>query len=46
MGGGGHLARTECGERREMYKVLVGNPEGNRLLGGPALRWYIVIKQI
>jgi hypothetical protein len=26
-------------ERREMYKVLVGRPEGKRPLGRPRRRW-------
>jgi hypothetical protein len=26
-------------EEREVYKVLVGKPEGNRLLGRPRHRW-------
>jgi hypothetical protein len=34
---GGHVARM--GEKREMYKVLVGNPEGKRPLGIPSFRW-------
>jgi hypothetical protein len=29
----GHVART--GEEKKVYKVLVGNPEGNRPLGRP-----------
>jgi hypothetical protein len=27
------------GVRRCVYRVLVGNPEGNRTLGRPRLRW-------
>jgi hypothetical protein len=27
------------GEERKMYKVLVGKPEGKRLLGRPRRRW-------
>ena len=27
------------GESRGVYKVLVGNPEGKRLLGRPSRRW-------
>jgi hypothetical protein len=27
------------GEERTFYKVLVGNPEGKRLLGRPRCRW-------
>jgi hypothetical protein len=26
-------------ERRGIYRVLVGNPEGKRLLGRPRRRW-------
>jgi hypothetical protein len=33
----GHVARTE--EDRNMYKVLVGKPEGKRPLGRPRRRW-------
>ena len=33
----GHVAHM--GERRNMYIVLVGKPEGKRPLGGPRWRW-------
>jgi len=33
----GHVARM--GEERGMYMVLVGEPEGRRLLGRPRRRW-------
>jgi len=33
----GHAARM--GERRGVYRVLVGKPEGKRPLGKPRLRW-------
>ena len=33
----GHVARM--GERRGVYGVLVGKPEGKRPLGRPKLRW-------
>jgi hypothetical protein len=33
----GHVARM--GERRSVYRVLVGKPEGMRLLGRPRRRW-------
>jgi hypothetical protein len=33
----GHVARM--GERRGMYRVLVGKPEGKRPLGRPTRRW-------
>jgi len=32
------------GERRGIYRVLVGKPEGKRLLGRPRLRWEDNIK--
>jgi hypothetical protein len=31
-------------EGRNTYKVLVGNPEGERLFGGPTNRWEDNIK--
>ena len=37
MGWAGHLACV--GERRGVYRVLVGKPEGNRPLGKPRRRW-------
>jgi hypothetical protein len=33
----GHVART--GERRGLYRVLLGKPEGKRPLGRPRRRW-------
>jgi hypothetical protein len=33
----GHVARMV--EKRRVYKVLVGNPEGKRPVGRPMLRW-------
>ena len=33
----GHVARM--GEERRVYRVLVGKPEGKRLLGRPRRRW-------
>ena len=30
---------TRMGERRGVYRVLLGKPEGNRPLGRPRLRW-------
>ena len=36
------MART--GERIGVYRVLVGKPEGKRLLGRPRLRWEDNIK--
>ena len=38
----GHVARM--GERRGVYRVLVGKPEGKRLLGRPRRRWVDNIK--
>jgi len=38
----GHVARM--GERRSVYRVLMGKPEGKRLLGRPRLRWENNIK--
>jgi hypothetical protein len=38
----GHVARM--GEGRNMYTVLVGKPEGKRLLGRPKRRWEDGIK--
>jgi hypothetical protein len=33
----GHVARM--GEKRNAYRILVGNPEGKRPLGRPRHRW-------
>jgi hypothetical protein len=38
----GHVARM--GEKRNMYRLLVGKPEGRRLLGRPRCRWVGNIK--
>jgi len=38
----GHVARM--GERRDVYKVLVGKSEGKRPLGRPRRRWKNSIK--
>jgi hypothetical protein len=32
------------GERRGVYRILVGKPEGKRLLGRPSCRWEDIIK--
>jgi hypothetical protein len=40
----GHVARM--GEEREMYKVLVGKPEGKRPLVRPRRRWENGIRMI
>ena len=37
-----HVARM--GERRGVYRVLVGKPEGKRQLGRPRRRWEVNIK--
>jgi hypothetical protein len=37
-----HVART--GEKRNMYRLLVGKPEGKRPLGRPRCRWLDTIK--
>ena len=39
----GHVARME--EGRGVYRVLVGKPEGKRLLGRPRRRWEDNIKK-
>jgi hypothetical protein len=39
---GGHIARM--GEKRVVYRVLVGKPEGKRLFGRPRRRWEDNIK--
>jgi hypothetical protein len=38
----GHVART--GDRRGVYRVLVGKHEGKRPLGRPRLKWEDNIK--
>jgi hypothetical protein len=38
----GHVARI--GEKRNMYRLLVGKPEGKRSLGRPRHRWIDNIK--
>jgi len=38
----GHVART--GDRRGVYRVLVGKPEGRRPFGRPTRRWEDNIK--
>ena len=40
--GGGYLALMA--EKRDIYRVLVGKPEGKRPLGRPRLRWEDNIK--
>jgi hypothetical protein len=38
----GHVARM--GETRNLYRILVGKPEGKRPLGRPRRRWVDNIK--
>ena len=38
----GHVARM--GERRDIYRVFVGKPEGKRTIGRPRCRWEYNIK--
>jgi hypothetical protein len=38
----GHVARM--GERRSVYRVLVGKPEGKRPLGRPRHRWKLSVR--
>jgi hypothetical protein len=40
----GHVARM--GERRGVYRALVGNPEGKRLLGRPRPRWEDILMDL
>jgi hypothetical protein len=42
MSWAGHVARM--GEKRNVYRLLVGKPEGKRLLGRPRRRWMDNIK--
>ena len=37
MSWAGHVARM--GEKREVYRVLIGKPEGKRPMGRPRRRW-------
>ena len=39
-------ACSTCGERRGVYRVLVGKPEGKRPLGRPRPRWEDNIKMV
>jgi hypothetical protein len=34
------------GEKRNAYRILVGNPEGKRPLGRPRRRWGTILKWI
>ena len=42
MGWAGYVARM--GLRRDIYRVLVGKPEGKRPFGRPRRRWEVNIK--
>jgi hypothetical protein len=37
------LACSTNGENRKAYRLLVGKPEGKRLLGRPRHRWVITL---
>ena len=37
---------ARMGEMRGAYRILVGKPEGRRLLGGSGRRWYDILKWI
>jgi hypothetical protein len=39
-----HVARME--EKRNIYRILVGKPEGNRPLGRPRRRGWTILKWI
>jgi hypothetical protein len=32
------------GEKRNVYRILVGKPEGKRPVGRPRLRWWTILK--
>jgi hypothetical protein len=38
----GHVARM--GDKKGAYRILVGSPEGRRLLGRPRCRWEVNVK--
>jgi hypothetical protein len=40
----GHVAPMQ--EKRNVYRLLVGNPEGKRPLGRPRRRWKIILRWI
>jgi hypothetical protein len=42
MGWAGHVARI--GEKKNVYRLFVGKPEGKRPLGRPRCRWIDQIK--
>jgi len=39
-----HVARM--GERRDVYRILLGKREGNRTFGKPRCRWGIKLRRI
>ena len=39
-----HWQVARMGDRTDLYKVLVGKPEGNRTLGRPRRKWQDNIK--
>jgi hypothetical protein len=39
-------ARSTYGERRYEYRVLVGNPEGKKLVKNPGIKGRIILKWI
>jgi hypothetical protein len=41
---GGTCGTKGGGEKRNVYRLLVGKPEGKRPLGRPRRRWMDVIK--
>jgi hypothetical protein len=40
----GHVARM--GEKRNVYRLLVGKPEGKRPLGRPCCRWVDLLELV
>ena len=40
----GHVARM--GNKRGVWKLLVGKPEGKRLVGRPKMRWEKILTMI
>jgi len=44
MGLAGHVERV--GNKRGIFRVLVGTPEGERQIGRPRHRWRIILKCI
>jgi len=44
MGWVEHVARM--GEKRGLYRILVGRPEGKKRLGRPRRRWRIILRRV